>query len=690
MSTILPPGAQAPPPQPAATAQAVPTAVVREPSVELLRAAAGTRIEGTVQPPPPAPAQADSGRAAVQTLQNAVDTNRADARTEAVRVDTARAAPAPPSGAPAPAPTPNPTPAPRGQPAPASPQPQAPVVHVRTPVGDVTLRTPLPLPEGARVAFDVVSTNNNQVTVRFASLNGQPIQQALVQLAADRAAAPPPPGLPPAPGTGQPVAQGALSFGQAWTPGGPVSLTQAGPLNAFVLSGAATPGQGTASAGAQPPLPQTGLITGSDLTIRVTGLNQTQPGAITPPGVTPIANAGANAGVNASPGPSTPGAPATPGALTPSTTTPGSPSTAATPGNITGPTPPQNTIQSSPQGPGSTLPTGGASQTGLRLVGAQGWPAPPFATPIQSQTTPVQLALIGTVTGQSTTAQPTIQTAAGTVQLAIAANLPPGTTVALDVLAQAAARVDAAGGTTGTAPPPSAGTLPFTAGAAPWPTLTEALHVLQRSDPQAAQMLANTLPDGGPRTVVAAMSFIQSMRSGDLRQWPGDNNLRALERTGPRGASLARTLSGEVAQLSAQSRETVGEWRTTPLPWNAQGQIEKINLITRREDSNDEDDDKTENKGSGGLRFLLDLELTQLGALQLDGMVHEDTKGFDMMIRSHEKLDDEIRRDLTGLFIAANQAVGLTGGLTFQVTPKFADPIGSSEPLKLEKEGVWA
>ena len=203
-------------------------------------------------------------------------------------------------------------------------------------------------------------------------------------------------------------------------------------------------------------------------------------------------------------------------------------------------------------------------------------------------------------------------------------------------------------------------------------------------------MLANTLPNGGPRTIVAAMSFIQSMRSGDIRQWPGDNNLRALERTGPRGANLARTLSGEVAQLSVQSRETAGEWRTTPLPWNAQGQIEKINLITRREDPDDEDDEKDEKKGGTGLRFLLDLELSQLGALQLDGMVHEDTKGFDMMIRSHEKLDDDIRRDLTGLFIAANQAVGLTGGLTFQVTPKFADPIGSSEPLKLEKEGVWA
>ena len=682
MSTILPPGAQAPPPQPAATAQAVPTAVVREPSVELLRAAAGTRIEGTVQPPPPAPP--DSGRAAVQTLQNAVDTNRVDARTETVRVDAARAAP--PSSTPAPPPAQTPAPpeaqAPRGQPAPTAPQPQAPVVHVRTPVGDVILRTPLPLPEGARVAFDVVSTNNNQVTVRFASLNGQPIQQALVQLAADRAAAPLQPSLPPTPGAGQLAPQGALTFGQAWTPGGPVSLTQAGPLNAFVLTGTTTPGLATAQAGAQPQLLQTGFVTGSDLTIRVTGLNQAQPVGATAIGGTPAAST--------NPTPTTPRAPITPGATPPALATAGATPSPTAPGSGTGlgagQTTLQNTIQSSPQGPGSTLPTGGTAQTGIRLVGVQGWSAPPFATPVQTQPSPVQLALLGTITNHSTTAQPTIQTAAGTIQLASPANLPPGTTVTLEVLAQSTPRADAASA----APPPSTSTLPFTAGAAPWPTLTEALQVLQRSDPQAAQMLANTLPNGGPRTIVAAMSFIQSMRSGDIRQWPGDNNLRALERTGPRGANLARTLSGEVAQLSVQSRETAGEWRTTPLPWNAQGQIEKINLITRREDPDDEDDEKDEKKGGTGLRFLLDLELSQLGALQLDGMVHEDTKGFDMMIRSHEKLDDDIRRDLTGLFIAANQAVGLTGGLTFQVTPKFADPIGSSEPLKLEKEGVWA
>ena len=296
------------------------------------------------------------------------------------------------------------------------------------------------------------------------------------------------------------------------------------------------------------------------------------------------------------------------------------------------------------------------------------------------------------MTAQSTAAQPVIQTDAGTIQLGSRANLPPGTSVVFDVIRQTPLRIDGPAGTApqGTVPPPSLGTLPFAAGIQ-WPALTEALLLLQRANPQAAQLLANSLPDGGSRTVVAALSFIQAMRSGDPRQWPGDNSLRALERAGPRGAHLARALAGEVAQLGTLARETTGEWRSTPIPWNANGQVEKINMITRREESADGEDGDNAKKGKGqGLRFLVDLEFSRLGELQLDGMVQEETKGFDMMIRSHEPLDDTIRRDLTGLFIAANQAVGLKGGLTFQVTKKFADPIASGEPLKLERDGVWA
>jgi hypothetical protein len=176
------------------------------------------------------------------------------------------------------------------------------------------------------------------------------------------------------------------------------------------------------------------------------------------------------------------------------------------------------------------------------------------------------------------------------------------------------------------------------------------------------------------------------MRSGDARQWPGDTTLRALERTGPRGAQLAATLSGEVAELASRTRDTGAEWRALPIPWNAGGEIDRVALITRRE--GDGESEGANGKKGGGTRFLIDLNLSRLGPMQLDGMYKKDARAFDMVLRTKDALPDEMRRDLLGLFTEANGAMGLKGGLSFQVTKKFADPlnVGNSP----DKPGLWA
>lgn len=182
------------------------------------------------------------------------------------------------------------------------------------------------------------------------------------------------------------------------------------------------------------------------------------------------------------------------------------------------------------------------------------------------------------------------------------------------------------------------------------------------------------------------ISFAQAMRSGDARQWPGDSALRALERAGPRGAHLASQLSEEVGALSARTRETSTEWRALPLPWNAEGQIDRIALVTRRE--GEADDDAKKKAGGGGTRFLINLDLSKLGSMQLDGMFRKEGKGFDLMIRTKSELSDQIRNDLTGIFISSNGAMGLKGGLTFQVVKKFADPLAGA--MTTDKSGLWA
>jgi hypothetical protein len=548
------------------------------------------------------------------------------------------------------------------------------------------------------------------VTARVVTIDDVPIKQALAQLPRDAQAATPEVALPervqlPANLRTQPVLPG-----QAWTPPGPVPINAIQPLSATVLTA--------------PPLvagaPTTNLATflpGSELGIRVVSVQTaptaqpslapvvptpTAPTAPTagppiaplPVGIAPVASANtAQSTTSSTLNPATQNtalSPAKPAATT-------TPSAAPTPLNAAGVrTAGQTGIITPSATPGAQVssttavsapptPIQSTETLGLKLATPQGLPAPSPSPPKTVESAQPVVRMTGQVSAVAANGAAVIQTPAGEVQLNLRANLPVGSTVTFDVLAVAPPRPDAPI----TPPTPTQSALPLSTPTTGWGTLTEAVQVLQRTDPQAASQLAAAIPDGGPRTAVATMAFVQAMRSGDARTWPGDSSLRALERAGPRGAQLAAQLSGEVKEMASRASEPQGEWRTTPMPWNLEGRIERVNLVSRREgDSDDEAKKKSGGRGQG-TRFLINLDLSRLGSMQLDGMFVKGTRAFDMMVRTKEALPENIRRDLSGLFADSNAAMGLKGTLSFQVVKAFPDPT-KSRAGQADRGGVWA
>jgi hypothetical protein len=290
---------------------------------------------------------------------------------------------------------------------------------------------------------------------------------------------------------------------------------------------------------------------------------------------------------------------------------------------------------------------------------------------------PPTITVTGTVVDVSDDV-PVIATPQGQIQLNVRANLPIGTVVTLEVGAHQAPVAEAAI----MRPTPSPAVPPLATPSTGWPTLSEALQVMQRADPQAALELAGVIPDGGPRTALAVMALVQALRSGEPRQWPGDTVLRAIEGTGPRGAHLAALLGDEVGELGRQVREPAGDWRSLPLPWHADGRVERIRLVLRETDP-----DENKRGRASGTRFLVDAELSRLGPLQLDGMMRKESRSFDMILRTVAALPDEMRRDLAGLFAATNAAMNLNGSLSFQVSRQFPDPAAVNGPVA--KRGLW-
>jgi hypothetical protein len=569
-------------------------------------------------------------------------------------------------------------------PQPGAPADAKPAVTLQTPAGDVQIKLTVQLPDNARVALEVLraaqqNSATPQVTVRVVTIDNQPAAHVIAQLArqANTAAQTQTPAQP-LPATSQnPLLRAVvLPPGMAWTAVGPQQIPALGTISAFITLGLPlVPQQAPAQPGAAqlptpqmqvPPAPLTPvpatptplpLATGSEASVRIIdiqlpraqGAPAQQPAALPAPQATPMP---------------TPAAPSPPISATATPSAPTAPVVAA---------------------PTIATPAAPTPQPGLVLPTPQGLPAAPPQPPVIVQPQPPLATFTGTVVSRSPAGAPVIETESGTLQLNVRANLPIGTRVTVEVAALLEPRAGLP-----PLPPTPVSSLPLSGPPgmhAGWPTLTESLAVLRRTDPVAAQQLAQAIPDGGPRTAVAAMSFMQAMRSGDARQWPGDMSLRALERAGPRGAHLASQLSDEVAALSTRARDTGTEWRALPLPWSADGQIDRIALITRKE--GDSDDDSRKKSGGGGTRFLINLDLSRLGSMQLDGMFRKETRGFDMMIRTKEALPDNIRLDLVGIFANSNAAMGLKGGLTFQVVKKFADPLASG-PMGADKSGLWA
>ncbi len=334
-----------------------------------------------------------------------------------------------------------------------------------------------------------------------------------------------------------------------------------------------------------------------------------------------------------------------------------------------------------PSGQAGSSPSGAAQAgTGQTSPGA---PAPPGGLPQQGPPPPAagSVRLEGLVTGSTASGQPQVQTAAGLLTLQIGAQLPAGTRLALDLPTQQLAALTPPGvpGATPLALPAAgsdANSLAYS-----WPALQLALEGLERLDAAEARALLSQqgptapLPQPGPRLSSAMLFFINALTGGDPGAWLGElmggHAQRRLERAG-QGDLLAR-LRGDLGGL-ARLTDAAGEsWRLLPIPLYDGQQLQQMRLFLRQR----RDGSKGRGKDAEATRFLLEVSLTRLGDLQLDGLVRR--KRFDLILRSRQSLPQPMRQDISAIFTAANEASGSEGSITFQDSPDWQPmPIGAA------------
>ncbi len=129
--------------------------------------------------------------------------------------------------------------------------------------------------------------------------------------------------------------------------------------------------------------------------------------------------------------------------------------------------------------------------------------------------------------------------------------------------------------------------------------------------------------------------FIVALRGGNLRSWIGKDSINYLEEKGY--LPLIRRAEAEFAQIARQFNETAnlpGQWQAALIPIMAGQQLQQIRAFIKR----DKKKPTPDNQGGGeDTRFVLEMELSRLGEIQMDGLVkrrnNPDKLQFDLVIR---------------------------------------------------------
>ena len=176
------------------------------------------------------------------------------------------------------------------------------------------------------------------------------------------------------------------------------------------------------------------------------------------------------------------------------------------------------------------------------------------------------------------------------------------------------------------------------------------------------------------------MAFIAALRGGDFRGWLGRDNVNRLEEAGHAG--LIRKAEAEFMSLGRQFFDVQpGQWQTLFFPLAVNGEIQQLRFFLKRDRK--QKDNERQNNGDD-TRFIIELDLSQMGELQLDGFVRKDPEKleFDLYIRSRTQLDPSLQQDIFSIYNKMAELTGFKGQLAFQTVQEF--PVKPMDEAQLD------
>ncbi|NBX04244.1 MAG: hypothetical protein EBR02_09365 [Alphaproteobacteria bacterium] len=135
--------------------------------------------------------------------------------------------------------------------------------------------------------------------------------------------------------------------------------------------------------------------------------------------------------------------------------------------------------------------------------------------------------------------------------------------------------------------------------------------------------------------------------------------------------ALLDKASGEFSALARQfTAPAPGGWQTLFFPIAVDGQLQQVRMFTKRDRKKDSEGNP---KPEDDTRFVIEMELSQLGEMQMDGFVRRKPENmqFDLVIRSLTPLPKDMQRDIQDIYLSTAELTGYKGSVSFQFVKNF-------------------
>jgi len=210
-----------------------------------------------------------------------------------------------------------------------------------------------------------------------------------------------------------------------------------------------------------------------------------------------------------------------------------------------------------------------------------------------------------------------------------------------------------------------------TIGASSWPSFEQAYALVQSGVPAAATALNARSAQGGPKLLNSMMFLMAALKGGNPSSWLG---AKAEQAIGSQNSGLLNMLKDELGRLFNAGTETASEWRSMLLPFDTRApDMPMLAALFSQQNTVDPDGEHdgggTPDNGEKDQRFIIEVQFSMLGPIQLDGLVRSNR--FDLTLWSNKTLPGALIQDTGDLFAAALAANGFNGALRFRESDTF-------------------